>query len=107
MYLVKRLLLDLHPGGSWIAEPETKGKVDMGARETKIIEGCFRHKDCKRVLMSGAPFDDLTCTRCAQIPQEVDFRHRIIREELSLEKRGTRSSAGGRRLGFMQSHELF
>jgi hypothetical protein len=68
-------MLDLHPRGSWIDEPETKGKVDMGARETKIIEGCFSHKDCKRVSMSGAPFDDLTCTRCARIPQEVDFRH--------------------------------
>lgn len=107
MYLVQRLLLDLHPGGSWIAEPETKGRVDLGAGETKIIEGCFRHKGCRRVSMSGAPFDDLTCTRCARIPQEVDFRHRVMREELSLEKRGTRSSAGGRRLGFLQSHELF
>ena len=68
MYLVQRLLLDLHLGGSWIAEPETKGRVDLGAGETKIIEGCFRHKGCRRVSMSGAPFDDLTCTRCARIP---------------------------------------
>jgi len=86
---------------------EAKGKIDLGARETKITEGCFRHKDCKRVSMDGAPFEDLTCTRCARISQQVDFRHRVMRKKLSLEKRDTRSSAWGRRLGFLQKHELF
>jgi hypothetical protein len=49
---MKRLLLDLHIGYSWVAKPKTKGIVEVFLRGNKVIVGGFRSKDCKRVLMS-------------------------------------------------------
>jgi hypothetical protein len=51
-YSMKGLLLDLHIGYSWVAEPKTRPIVELFLRENKVIVGGFRSKDCKRVLMS-------------------------------------------------------
>ena len=68
------------------------------------VNGTFRHKSCKRVSITGTSFHDLTCN-CSQIPQEKDFRMRVMREERALEKRGCDIGAG-RRLGYLSVFEL-
>jgi hypothetical protein len=71
-----------------------------------VVSGCFRHKVCKRFSSSGEPFIDLTCSECCNILQESDFRMRVVREDISLEKRGKRSTGLGRRLGYLSNVEL-
>lgn len=36
---------------------------------------------------------------CAHIPQENDFKKRVFREDLSIDKKGSRTTSGGRRVG--------
>ncbi len=45
--------------------------------------GAFRHRECVRFSSSGEPFQNLTCSVCARIPQEKDFRMRVVREDRS------------------------
>jgi hypothetical protein len=75
-YYVKGLLQDPNLGASWIPKPSTVGEVDYNSASI-IVEDNFRHKECMRVLTLGTPFPELTCSLCAQIPQEKDFRNRI------------------------------
>ena len=56
--------------------------------------------------MSNEPWPHLTCSMCATIPCLTDFRLRVMREDKSIEKRGTRSTDGGRRLGYLSFPEL-
>ena len=105
-YLVKDLLNDMHVGGNWIVEPKTKGTIQSKTGDVVHVHGCFRHVSCKKISLTGEPFTDLTCSKCVRIPQEVDFRLRVIREEASLDKRGTRSTGQGRRFGYLQYLEL-
>jgi hypothetical protein len=71
---VKGLLLDLHVGYSWVVEPKIRDFVEIFKKENKVIVRGFRSKDCKRVLMSRHPFDNLTCSSC-EILQEINFCH--------------------------------
>jgi hypothetical protein len=51
-------------------------------------------------------FTNFTCSFCARIPKEDDFRKRVCRESKALEKRGTRGHACGRRLDYLFVQEL-
>jgi len=37
---------------------------------------------------------NLTCSACTSIPFEIDFRLRVVREDISFEKRGSQSTEG-------------
>jgi hypothetical protein len=97
-YDITALLMDPMPGFNWVPEPHTKGTF-MYNDKLHVISRCFRHKICKRFSSSGEPFIDFTCSECCNIPQEFDFRMRFVREDVSLEKQGRRSTGLGRRLG--------
>ena len=43
-----------------------------------VIDGCFRHFDCKRVSKIEEPFHNLTCEKYNEIPECNDFRMRCI-----------------------------
>jgi len=87
-YSVCELLDDPHAGRSWYPEPQL---VASFTRNGSVVEikGTFRHRGCLRVDLSGGGFANFSCSMCAQIPLENDFRRRVVREERSLEKRGT------------------
>jgi hypothetical protein len=104
-YDITGLLMDPIPGFNWVLEPHTKGTF-MYNDKLHVISGCFRHKVCKRFSSSGEPFTDFTCNECCNIPQESDFRMRVVREDVSLEKRDRRSTGLGRRLGYLSNAEL-
>ena len=59
-----------------------------------------------RVNILGDGFSNLLCSMCFGIPVEADFRKRIMKKDLSSEKRGARCTRGGRRLGYLQLSEL-
>ena len=46
------------------------------------------------------------CGDFSHIPQDGDFRMRVSQEDRSMEKRGTRSTNPGRRLGYLSILEL-
>jgi hypothetical protein len=98
-YDITSLLMDPMPGFNWVLEPHTNDKLH-------VVSGCFRHKVCKRFSSSGEPFTDFTCNECCNIPQESDFRMRVVCEDVTLEKRGRRSTGLGRRLGYLSNAEL-
>ena len=70
------------------------------------VEGCLRHVQCARLSTSGYPFQNFSCSACTRIPQEMDFRLRVGREDAALEKRGCRGTGEGRRIGYLSMHEL-
>jgi hypothetical protein len=91
-YSIGGMLQDTMPGVTWIPEPQTQAVFnDKGV--SVAITGCFRHKLCMRLSVSGKPFADCSCAHCCTIPQESDFHMRVVREDLSLDKRGTRSTS--------------
>jgi hypothetical protein len=102
---VKGLLLDLHVGYSWVVEPKIRDFVEIFKKENKVIVRGFRSKDCKRVLMSRHPFDNLTCSSC-EILQEINFCHWVILEEVNLEKMGTKNIGRGKRLVCLKNEKL-
>jgi hypothetical protein len=104
-YDITGLFMDPMPGFNWIPEPHTKGTF-MYNDKLHFVSGCFRHKVYKRFSSSGEPFTDFTCSECCSILQESDFRMRVICEDVSLEKRGRRSTGLGRRLGYLSNAEL-
>jgi len=61
---------------------------------------------CVKVDNLGDGFTDLACSMCASIPLENDFRKRVVREDRSIEKRGTRTTGAGMRLGYLFVFEL-
>ncbi len=57
---------------AWVVKLQTKFELKLGSLDYKI-DGCFRHKNCKRVSTFGEPFTNLTCVACFQIPQEPKY----------------------------------
>jgi len=53
-----------------------------------------------KFFTDGKGFLNLTYSKCAQIPHENDFTKRVVREDRTLNKRGTRPAARGRRIGY-------
>lgn len=104
-YAVDGLLNDVVPGVLWYPEPYVDAIIHVNEKSV-LVKGTFRHRQCSRISMSGSPFPNLTCSMCDQIPGCTDFRLRVVREERSLEKRGERTTGGGRRVGYLQSLEL-
>lgn len=77
-YGVKLLLQDLSPSSvNWVPEPYTTGVVECLGTIREIC-GTFRHVSCSRVSVCEIPFIDLMCGKCALIPQEGDFRMRVL-----------------------------
>ena len=75
---------------NWVLEPHTKGKFIYNDK-LHVVSGCFCHKVCKRFSSFGEPSTDFTCSECCNFLQEFDFRMRVVREDVSLERRGRRS----------------
>jgi hypothetical protein len=72
----------------------------------KHIIGTFRHRKCSTLSLASAPFTNFTCAAYSRIPQEMDFRMRIMREQTTHEERGDRDTRFGRRLGHLSVLEL-
>ena len=70
------------------------------------VSGAFQHVECVRFCTDGKGFQDLTCSMCAQIPQENDFKKKVLREDRAIKKRGSRTTCGGRRVGYLTVAEL-
>jgi hypothetical protein len=70
------------------------------------IRGTFHHRSCARFSIAGKPFVNLSCFFCSAIPLVKDFRMRVVREERSLEKRGSHGTGDGRKLGYLAPAEL-
>ena len=104
-YSVIDVLHDSHVGRVWYPEPHVTTNVIRNGQAFKI-EGTFRHTSCTKVVVLGDGFINLSCSMCSGIPLEADFRKWIMREDLTSEKRGTRCTGGGRRLGYLQLSEL-
>jgi hypothetical protein len=104
-YNIRALVNDAHPGKNWFAEPCLRGEV-MLEGGLLTVEGAFRHRNCLRISASDDGFENLTCTKCASIPSEDDFRMRVLREDRAIEKRGTRSTGSGRRVGYLHMLEV-
>ena len=104
-YTILSLFEDPHSGNNWYSEPHLSSIIEFESRKI-IVNGAFRHKKCLRFSVSGVPFTNFTCTMCTIIPQEKDFRCRVVREDNSIEKRGSRGTAGGRRVGYLSVSEL-
>ncbi len=71
------LLQDPLLGFAWIPKFQSKVEQNLGSLKYKI-DGYFRHKNCKRLLTFGEPFTNLTCATCFQIPQEPNFRKKVV-----------------------------
>jgi hypothetical protein len=54
------------------------------------IQGTFRHIANPCISLLGRPFENLTYSVCSRIPQEGDFRLRVLREDSIPEKHGSR-----------------
>ena len=80
---VEGLLFDTKSGQIWYTEPWLKEVIEMDGKCMQI-NGTFRHKSCFRVSISNEPLAGLTCSMCANIPFETDFRLRVIREDKSI-----------------------
>ena len=104
-YSVCELLNDLHVGLVWYPEPHLIASFTTRSKVIKI-NGTFRHISCIRVDKSGKGFPNFSCRMCSSIPQENDFYKRVVREGLSVEKRGSRSTGTGRRLAYLSILEL-
>ena len=99
------MLFDPHPGKLWYPEPHLEACFSLEGDVT-IVKGAFRHRSCKRVSESTEPFRNLTCDMCQSIVFECDFKARVLREEHAVEKRGSRSTGLGRRVGYLSSFEV-
>jgi hypothetical protein len=100
VYDVKGLVNNPHLEGNWYPESATKAGFNVGD-ELFDISGSFRHVKCLRVSVSGEAFTNFTCSFCARIPKEDDFRKRYFRDSKALEKRGTCGPACSRRLNYL------
>jgi hypothetical protein len=80
-------------------------ELKLGCLEYKI-DGCFRHRDCPWISNFGELFINLTCDACSQIPQEIDFRKKIVQKDVAIVKRGAKGVGFGRRLRYLSIHEL-
>ena len=99
-YSMKSLLEDRHLGVDWYLEPHLNAYVRFYDHDIEV-HGTFRHRMCCRVSSSVEGFPDLTCNFCAEIPRLVGFRLSVIREDKSIVKRGSRTSFGGIRVGYL------
>jgi len=80
-------------------------ELKLGCWEYKI-DGCFKHINCPWVSNFGEPFIHLTCDTSFQIPQEPDFRKKVVLKDVAIVKRGVRGTRFGRSLGYLSIHEL-
>ena len=104
-YVVTELFNDPHEGVVWYAEPHLTTAIDLQGKIVQV-KGALCHKQCHQISMSAVPFPNLTCSMCALIPLETDFRLRVQREEYAPVKRGYRSTVGGIRLGYLSTIEV-
>ena len=104
-YEVEGLLFDTKLGQNWYTEPWLKEVIVIDGKCVQI-NGTFRHKSYFRVSSSNEPLASLTCTMCANIPFETDFRWRVVREDKSIQKRGSQSTKLGIRIGYLTLPEM-
>ena len=104
-YSIDALLFDPHVGKVWYPEPYLEALLRV-QDDVVIVKGSFRHRKCKRISLSKEPFPGFTCSMCAAIVFETDFKLRVIREEHAVEKHGSRGTGAGRRVGYLSLFEL-
>ena len=104
-YLVNALLDDLHSGVQWYTERHLTASVHV-RRSIVEVKGAFRHKLCDRLSGSIEPFPNLTCSKCALIPLQNDFRMQVRRESSAVLKKGECSTAGGIQVGYLGMLEV-
>ena len=102
---VSALLFDVKPSLCWYPEPWLQEVIVLDGQVVRI-SGTFRHRSCLRVSTNNTPWTGLTYSMCATIPCQTDFRLRVMREDKSIEKRGMRTTEGGRRTGYLSLLEL-
>lgn len=105
---IKGLLHDqVQPTHTWFVEPYIKREVWCHSSQTLCqIDGTFRHANCNWISLIDGGFKDLTCSLCYSIRSEEDFRSRVRREFVAIEKRGTRDIGTGRTLKCVTIPEL-
>jgi len=99
------LLNDRHCGIDWYLEPHLSAKIQVKGRVVKV-NGGFWHRKYSCMSMAEEPFKNLTCSICALIPLQNDFKMRIIREDFVVTKRGHRSTTSGIRLGYLSTYKV-
>ncbi|CAM6082507.1 unnamed protein product [Calypogeia fissa] len=102
---IKPFLLDQLRGKLWYSEPYVCAKLHF-PNSIKLVKGCFRHINCKRINANQVSFTNFTCDVCATIPQEKDYYCRVWREQRSIEKRGQWDTGNGRRFEVLSIEEL-
>ena len=70
------------------------------------VNGCFRHRMCIRVAVTGKAFPKMTCAACRSIPGDDDFRLRVTYEDRAVEKRGTRDTGMRKKIGYLSVNKL-
>ena len=60
---------------------------NLYVREYVVVNGCFHHSQCRRILSSGTPFPAFACVECFHIYLEDDFRKRVFLESLAMDKK--------------------
>jgi hypothetical protein len=103
-YHVKGLLEDPHARVNWYPEPNLTAVVQRNNSEL-TVNGNFRHILCRRISVTREPFGNLYCDMCADLVHKWDF-HKVVWEDTAEEKRGTRGTGRGRRLGYLGVCEL-
>ena len=63
-----------------------------------VVNGTFQHHRCSRFSVTGMSCINLTCSYCGPMLQSGDLRMRVVRENTSLEKRGSKGIGLGRHL---------
>lgn len=105
-YAIRGLLEDQTRGVVWYSEPHLRVSLIVGG-QTLQVSAAFRHSKCARFCTNGKGLLNFTCSMCAQIPQENDFKKKVLREDHAIDKRDTRTTSGGRRVGYLTLGELF
>jgi hypothetical protein len=106
-YDIRGILDDQKGGNVWEIEATTSANVYNPDRDRIVnIGGCYRHKECSRLSVNGGGFADLTCSKCAEIASQDDFRGRVHREADSIVHRGERKTHDGMKLDYLTNLEL-
>ena len=84
-YSVKSLLNDCHVGHVWYPKPHVVESISLDGSEVQI-QSTICHKSFYRLSRLPHGFQGLTCSMCATIPNEDDFKKRVVREDTSIVK---------------------
>jgi len=90
--------LFISKSSSWVVKLQTTFELKLGSLDYKI-DGCFKHKNCKRLSTFGEPFTNFSCVVYFEIPQEPKFRKNVVWGDATNDKGGCRGQ--DRRLKYL------